>query len=95
MRQASPKNKWGFLYIAGLIFIASISGCGNDLEQETFNVYIQPNNGEEEHLGEVKGISNCREKASTRALYINLKKGEWDYSCCLQTTNSKCAKKYK
>jgi len=95
MRQTSLKCKRVFPYIACLLFIASLASCGSNLEQETFNVYIQPNKGEEEYLGEVKGISNCREKASTRALYINLKEGEWDYSCCLKTEDSKCAKKYK
>jgi len=95
MRQTNLKCKRVSLYIASLLFIASFTGCGSDLEQETFNVYIHPNKGEEQHLGEVKGISNCREKASNRAIYVNLKKGEWDYSCCLKTADSKCAKKYK
>ena len=95
MRQTSLKYKRVSLYIACLLFIATFAGCGSDLEQETFNVYIQPNKGGEEYLGEVKGISNCRETASTWALYNNLREGEWNYTCCLKTADSKCAKKYK
>ncbi len=95
MRQTSLKCKRVYLYIACLLFIATFVSCGGDLEQETFNVYIQPNKGGEEHLGEVKGLSNCRETASTWALYNNLREGEWDSTCCLITADSKCAKKYK
>jgi len=95
MRQTILKCKRISLYVASLLIIATFASCGIDLEQETFNVYIQPNKGGEEYLGEVKGISNCRETASIWALYNNLREGEWDYTCCLKTADSKCAKKYK
>jgi len=73
------------------VMLGVFLGCA-DLEQEPFQVELQYPDGKLEDLGEVKGITRCREKAAIRAQYVNLQKGEWDYSCCRLQSDDDCTK---
>ncbi len=75
------------------VFSLLISGCGKDLEKETFDVYLIAKDGKEEKVDTVVGISECRKKAENLALYKNYI--EYDYTCCLKTADSDCAEKHK
>jgi hypothetical protein len=81
---------WMILFGAAVVVLTA---CGPDLDEEIFKVYLHPDKGEKEYFGEVKGISRCRERAATRALYINLREGEWSYACCLKSDDSECIEK--
>lgn len=78
-------------WVVSAVVLGVFLGC-MDLEQEAFKVELKYPDGKLEDLGEVKGITQCREKAAIRALYVNLQKGEWDYSCCRLQSDDDCMK---
>ncbi len=83
-------------FIALLAF--GLAGCWEEnLEQAEFNAYFYyPNNGREEFLGLVKGLSACQSTASAGAASLNMSRSTgWSYICCKKTASSSCESKHK
>ena len=76
-----------------MMCLVLFSGCGKDLEKETFDVYLIDKDGQEKKVDTVTGISQCRMKAENLALYQNYI--EYDYHCCLKPPDNSCAEKLK
>ena len=76
-----------------MMCLVMFSACGKNLEKETFDVYLIDKDGQEKKVDTVTGISQCRMKAENLALYQNYI--EYDYHCCLKTTDNSCAEKLK
>ena len=76
-----------------MMCLVMFSACGKDLEKETFDVYLIDKDGQEKKVDTVTGISQCRMKAKNLALYQNYI--EYDYYCCLKTSDNSCAEKIK
>lgn len=82
---------------------------GNDADREDafydvhfyypqYDKWNNPTGARTEYLGEVVGISNCRETASEKAKRLSydgyLSTG-WTYICCLKTPSSICKEKHQ
>ena len=78
------------LVLSVLLFLPA---CGPDMEQESFNLTLQYPDGEEEDLGVITGLAQCKTSAAARAEEVELKEGEWSFSCCHMTPDDECAKK--
>lgn len=70
-----------------------LPACGPDMEQESFYLTLQWPNGEEEDLGVITGLTECKTAAALRAQEVELKEGAWSYTCCHMTPDSECAEK--
>jgi hypothetical protein len=83
--------------VLGLIAIV-LAGCSEEnLERADFNAYFYyPNNGREEFLGQVRGLSACQSAASAKAASLNMNRSSgWSYICCKKTSSSNCESKHK
>ena len=73
-----------------------LSACGPDLEKATFNTWFQQPSGEKVLIGQVEGISRCRELARIKAQDLNIEDNhKWGYVCCLRSNTSECAQEHK
>ncbi len=92
------KSLTGFLSgLCGVSLVLAVllvlPACGPDMEQESFNLTLQWPDGEEEDLGMITGLTECKTAAAARAEEAELKEGEWSFSCCHITEDDQCAKK--
>lgn len=89
------------LFLLVLIFKGCSDGEGNinaGIEDSTFNVYFYFPDHREYYLGKTRGLSQCQslawsyanEKSEGKSSEFN-----WDYICCLQTSESSCSEKHK
>jgi hypothetical protein len=84
--------------LALLVVAIALGSCGSeqDLEATSFNAYFYyPDNGREEFLGEVYGLSACQMAARSQAQTLNMSTANWSYICCEITASSSCASKHK
>ncbi len=70
-----------------------LPACGPDMEQESFKLTLQYPDGEEEDLGLITGLAECKAAAAARAEEVELKEGEWSFNCCHMTDNDECTAK--
>ena len=85
------------LIAVGLLTL-SLAGCWEEnLERANFNAYFYyPDNGREEFLGLVRGLSACQSAAGARAASLNMSRSTgWSYICCKKTSSSSCETKHK
>ena len=85
------------LLLFGLLAVG-LTGCWEEnLENADFNTYFYyPNNGREEFLGLVHGLSSCQSAASGKAISLNMTRSTgWSYICCKKTSSSSCESKHR
>ncbi len=92
------KSLTGFWYGMGCLsfvlwILLGLPACGPDMEQESFNLTLLWPDGEEEDLGVITCQTECKEAAALRAQEVELKEGEWSYTCCHMTEDSDCSEK--
>lgn len=92
------KSLVGFMIrLCFLSLVLSVSlvlpACGPDMEQESFNLTLQYPDGEEEDLGVITGLAECKTVAAARAEETELKEGEWSFNCCHMTDDDACTQK--
>jgi hypothetical protein len=69
------------------------SGNFRPLERRhDYNVYFYYENGNEEILGFIQGIDNCRFMAADHAKRKKIKDTAWTYRCCRVLRGNQCKK---
>jgi hypothetical protein len=66
------------------------------IEAADYNVFFYFPSGTERHLGQVKGLGQCGERArGFAAAYENLSRADWGYICCMIAKGSSCYEKHR
>jgi hypothetical protein len=65
------------------------------IEDADYNVILFFPSGTEQNLGQVKGLSQCGERAQGFAAAKNLSRADWGYVCCMIAKGSSCYEKHR
>lgn len=84
-----------------IAFLFALGACDEEqqkpTENNTYNVHLYYGKDVKEHksLGQVVGISRCKQAVHTRAAQMNLKPHTYTYACCWVHAGEACYEKHK
>jgi hypothetical protein len=107
MAKAKQKPARGLTALTWIVLCAVLGSCSDEcssyssftckqIEAADYNVIFFFPSGTEQHLGQVKGLSQCGQQAHGFAATKNLSRNtDWAYVCCMIAKGSSCYEKHR